>query len=116
MRKNHNHLRIYRKKSHLTQEDMVHVMGNKYDFTYLSKCENGSRATNIEILITYHLIFDTSIEKLLARKKESIRKAIIPQIQKRISTLRDTSNLSKSRYRIQNLENALTRLTQANHD
>ncbi|MCE1168996.1 MAG: helix-turn-helix domain-containing protein [Sphingobacteriia bacterium] len=58
-----NLLRTYRKKTELSIEDVSRLLGMP-DSSTLSRCERGYRKPNLEIIFTYHILFEVSVEKL----------------------------------------------------
>lgn len=70
----HNLLRTYRKKTELSIEDVSHLL-KMQDSSTLSRCERGYRKPNLEIIFTYHILFEVSIEKLFENEiKYTFRK------------------------------------------
>lgn len=67
----HNYLRVYRKKSRLTQGDLAYVL-DLGDYSNVSRWEHGQRQPNIETLLTYHLLFNLPIEMLFERQKNEM--------------------------------------------
>ncbi len=87
-----NLLRTYRKKTELSIEDVCHLLSMQ-DCSTLSRCERGLRKPNLEIIFTYHLLFDVSIEKLFeSEMKYTFRKIdknidpLLEELQKQNST------------------------------
>lgn len=79
-----NLLRTYRKKTELSIEDVSQLL-NMQDSSTLSRCERGYRKPNLEIIFTYHILFEVSIEKLFENEMkytfEKIAKNIDPLIE-----------------------------------
>lgn len=79
-----NLLRTYRKRTELSIED-VSMLLNMHDSSTLSRCERGYRKPNLEIIFTYHLLFEVSIEKLFENEMKytfgKISKNIDPLIE-----------------------------------
>lgn len=70
-----NLLRTYRKKTELSIEDVSQLL-NMQDSSTLSRCERGCRKPNLEIIFTYHLLFEVSIEKLFENEMKFIYRKI----------------------------------------
>jgi|WetSurMetagenome_2_1015567.scaffolds.fasta_scaffold284029_2 DNA-binding XRE family transcriptional regulator len=70
-----NLLRTYRKKTELSIEDVSQLL-NMQDSSTLSRCERGCRKPNLEIIFTYHLLFEVSIEKLFENEMKIIYRKI----------------------------------------
>jgi DNA-binding XRE family transcriptional regulator len=66
-----NLLRTYRKKTELSIEDVSQLL-DMQDSSTLSRCERGCRKPNLEIIFTYHLLFEVSIEKLFENEMKDI--------------------------------------------
>lgn len=106
----HNFLRIVRKRTQLTQVDIASILRIS-DFANVSRWEQGLRTPNIEILLGYHLLFDTPIEQLFDRQRYELKRIIIPRIEERIRHLKSMPEDPKVLNRIGFLGNILTRLT-----
>jgi len=70
-----NLLRTYRKKTELSIEDVSQLLSMQ-DSSTLSRCERGCRKPNLEIIFTYHLLFEVSIEKLFENEMKIIYRKI----------------------------------------
>jgi transcriptional regulator with XRE-family HTH domain len=77
-----NLLRTYRKRTELSIEDVSQLL-NMRDSSTLSRCERGYRKPNLEIIFTYHLLFEVSIDKLF----ENEMKYTFKKIEKNIDPL-----------------------------
>jgi DNA-binding XRE family transcriptional regulator len=79
-----NLLRTYRKKTELSIEDVSQLL-NMQDSSTLSRCERGCRKPNLEIIFTYHILFEVSVEKLFENEMKytfvKIAKNIDPLIE-----------------------------------
>ncbi|MEX0813171.1 MAG: helix-turn-helix transcriptional regulator [Chitinophagales bacterium] len=111
MRKLHNHLKVHRKKSSLSQKDISFLLGSRFDHSHVSKCESGLQDIHTNTLITYHLLLDVPIEQLIPHQRERIAKKILPQINKRIQRLQEEKPVPSTQNRIQFLKESLKRLT-----
>src|SRR5690349_16266076 len=106
----HNNLRMYRKRSQLTQTDIAFIM-KLSDYANISRWEQGYRQPNIEMLLIYHLLFDIPIESLFERQKHELRDFIGKRIGLLLGELKNLSSDAKAASRIAFLDSALTRLT-----
>lgn len=79
-----NLLRMYRRKTELSIEDVAQLL-NMRDSSTLSRCERGFRKPNLEVIFTYHLLFEVSIEKLF----ENDMKYVFKKIERNIDPLID---------------------------
>lgn len=79
-----NLLRTYRKRTELSIEDVSRLL-NMQDSSTLSRCERGFRKPNLEIIFTYHILFEVSVEKLFENEMKytfsKIAKNIDPLIE-----------------------------------
>lgn len=69
-----NLLRTYRKKTELLIDDISFLLSMK-DSSTLSRCERGWRRPSLEIIFTYNILFQVSVEKLFeSEAKDTLRK------------------------------------------
>lgn len=106
-----NYLRAYRKRSSLTQADIAFLM-KLPDYSNISRYEKGQREPNVEFLLVYHLLFNTSVESFF----EPQSGIMLPGLQKQIEILlANLRGINMSDPRIKSLEEALIRINQINH-
>jgi transcriptional regulator with XRE-family HTH domain len=108
----HNHLRIVRKRSRLTQLDIAFLL-ELSDYANVSRWEQGNRLPNIEALVAYHLLFDVPIEDLFERQKRDLAQSLCKRIALRLQSLTNQKQDRKTISRITFLNAALTKLTQS---
>ena len=99
-----NLLRTYRKKTELLIEDVSQLL-NMQDSSTLSRCERGFRKPNLEIIFTYHLLFEASIEKLFENDMKYTFKKIVKNIDPFIDRLKQQEPTRKVHARILFLKN-----------
>lgn len=104
-----NFLRIVRKRTQLTQIDIASIMKIS-DSANVSRWEHGMKNPGVEILLTYHLLFDIPIESLFDRQKQEMKEIIIPRIEERVRHLKALEQDPKIQSRINYLGSVLTRL------
>jgi len=104
-----NSLRLVRKRSQLTQIDLASILKIP-DFANVSRWEQGLKDPGIEVLISYHLLFNISIESMFDRQKSDLKKILIPRIQERINYLKGLEHDPKIQARIDCLVSILSRL------
>lgn len=109
-----NLLRTYRKKTELSIEDVSQLL-NMRDSSTLSRCERGYRKPNLEIVFTYHLLFEVSIEKLFENEMKYTFKKIAKNIDPLIENLQGQDRNRKSEARISFL-NSLKDLINARYE
>ena len=83
-----NLLRMYRKRTELSLEDISHLL-NMPDSSTLSRCERGYRKPNLEIIFTYHILFEVSVEKLFENEMKHTYAKIAKNIDSLIDELKD---------------------------
>ncbi|MBK9962479.1 MAG: helix-turn-helix transcriptional regulator [Saprospiraceae bacterium] len=105
-----NYLRMYRKKSPLTQSDMGFLVGIK-DISNISRYEKGQRQPTIEFLLNYHHIFEISIETFFEPQSELVKGQLTERIQMLILEIKKSNNTLKNTSRIKFLEQIIIRLT-----
>lgn len=105
-----NYLRIYRKKSPLTQSDIAFLL-HLPDYSNISRCEKGHRVPNIDLLITYHYLFKTPIESFFELQSNEILISLKQRIELLIKELKESSVAIHNGSRIKYLEDALASLS-----
>lgn len=109
-----NFLRLYRKRSSLTQADIAYLMGMP-GYSNISRCENGQRAASIELLLVYHHLFEASIETFYRQHSETTAKKILPRLIQLTEGLKGEKKTPKNLSRIRFLERVITRLSSNQH-
>jgi len=104
-----NFLRLFRKRSPLTQSDIAYLMGLSDD-SKISRCEKGLREPSTELLIVYHLLFNTSIESFFEYQSNVVRSSLLKRIGCLVDDLKQQKSNSHSAYRIGFLEQVSNRL------
>lgn len=104
-----NYLRLYRKRSPLSQSDIAHLL-QMPDVTRVSRYEKGQRAVNIEMLLMYHLLFRVSIEEFFEQDSNVVRANLLQRADSLISKLKNSPDFN-SKGRIKYLEEVIIRLT-----
>ena len=104
-----NYLRMYRKKSPLTQSDMGFLVDIKH-ISNISRYEKGQRKPSIEILITYHLLFNCPIESFFTQESEQVRQKLIPRLKELIQEIKKQQITLKDTPKINFLEEVIIRL------
>lgn len=106
-----NYLRVYRKRSSLTQADIAFLM-KLPDYSNISRYEKGQREPSIEFLLVYHLLFNTSVESFFEPQSGIMLPGLQKQIELLLNNLRSQNTTDP---RIKFLEEALIRINQMNH-
>lgn len=106
-----NYLRVYRRRTPLEQEDMQAISGAK-EISTISRYERGQREPTKEILLTYHHVFDTSIESFYALESKAMLPGLMERMKERIRALEKEDQITlKNTSKIKFLEQAIIRLT-----
>ena len=105
-----NYLRIFRKRSPLTQSDIAYLMSLS-EYSSISRYEKGQRTPSIEILLVYHLLFNASIEQFFEPELEIIHSNLLERMEKLIVDLKKVSSVQNNSSRIKFLELVINRLT-----
>lgn len=105
-----NYLRLYRKKSPLTQSDIAFLL-QLPDYSNISRCEKGHRVPNIDLLITYHYLFKVPIESFFELQSNEILVSLKHRIELLIKELKESSPPIYNGSRIKYLEETLISLT-----
>ncbi len=104
-----NYLKLYRKKSPLTQSDIAFLL-ELPDYSNISRYENGQRVPNIDLLITYHYLFKTPIESFFKLQSNEMLISLKQRIELLIKELEENSTALHNEPRIQYLQEALLSL------
>lgn len=105
-----NYLRVYRKRSGLIQEDISFLL-DLPDYSNISRYEKGLRTPTIELLLTYHHLFETPVESFFEQDSEIIKARLIPRLIELLSLLKKDQTTLKDTQRIRFLEQTIKRLT-----
>jgi transcriptional regulator with XRE-family HTH domain len=105
----HNYLRLYRKKSYLTQSDLIFILGVK-DNSLVCRWEQGERKPDVYTLLGYHLLFDIPIELMFDRQRSALIERLSQKIKLRIDYLKSNQPDGTAVKRIEYLHNILSRL------
>lgn len=105
-----NYLKVYRKRSGLIQEDIAFIL-DLPDYSNISRYEKGQRTPSIELLLTYHHLFDVPIESLFEQESEIIKLKLIQRLIQLVPELKKDQITLKSTQRIRFLEETIKRLT-----
>lgn len=106
----HNYLRWHRRKSSLTQEDLIFILGAK-DKSVVSRWEQGDRKPDVYTLLSYHLLFGIPIETMFERQRQALAKGISDRIRERMEYLKRSRPDGIALKRIAFLNEVLAKLT-----
>lgn len=104
-----NYLRLYRKRSPLTQSDIAYLL-QMPDVSNVSRYEKGQRNVNLMMLLAYHHLFRVSIEDFFEQDSYQVKINILDRATSLSTYLKDHQDLS-SESRIKYLEETIIRLT-----
>ncbi len=105
-----NYLRLYRKKSPLTQSDIAFLL-QLPDYSNISRYEKGHSVPNIDLLITYHYLFKTPIESFFELQSNEIVVSLKERIELLIKELKESALAVHNGPRIKFLEETLLSLS-----
>ena len=98
-----NSLRTFRKKTDITIEDICNLLSMQ-DCSALSRLERGHRKPNLEIIFTYHFLFDVSLEKLFEKEIRITLRKLDENIEPLINNLKTLNRSRRVKSRISFLE------------
>lgn len=105
-----NFLRLYRKRSPLTQSDIAYLL-ELPDDSNISRYEKGQREPGIGFLLVYHLLFDTTIESFFEYQSAEVKSSLVKRIESLNIELRKEPSNAKHISKIKFLEQVISRLT-----
>jgi len=109
MKNSYNQLRLHRKQHRLTQSDLAYLLNLK-DNSSISRCESGRRSPSVDILLGYHLLFDTQLGSFFVEQREHIKSRIISRIRPLMTLIENEPRTSKTLGRMEFLEDAFKKL------
>jgi len=89
-----NLLRTYRKKTELSIENISYLLSMQ-DSSTLSRCERGCRRPSLEIIFTYHILFQISIDKLFENEMRNTLRKIAENIDPLINKVLTEQDLTR---------------------
>lgn len=107
----HQHLRMFRKRTPLLQCDIAYLLSMREDSS-ISRWEKGERQPAIDMLLIYHLLFDIPMEHVFESQKLGLLDTVKARIRPLIERLQGSASDPKVGERIAFLQSALTRLQQ----
>ena len=106
-----NYLRTYRKQTQITQSDIAFLL-DKEDNSNLSRCEKGKRSPSMEMIMVYHLLFNTPVISFFTNQRDAVKQHLIRRIKELIDDLEREEPTENIQSRMEYLKSALSRLTQ----
>lgn len=103
-------LKTYRKQTQLTQSDMAFLLCRKQNGG-ICHAEGKHKTPSLQVLLLYHIVFDTPLEQLVQPHKETIHSLLKERLPLRIGSLKESKPTERKQSRIAFLEKTLTRLT-----
>lgn len=110
MRHDKNYLRVFRKKTDITQSDIGFLL-NQPDNIKICRYEQGERRPPMDMVLLYHLLFDVPVHSLFEIQRDNINEDLIVRIETLIKELKQREQSQRVKSRIAFLTGALTRLT-----
>jgi transcriptional regulator with XRE-family HTH domain len=106
-----NYLRTYRKQTQITQSDIAFLL-EKEDNSNLSRCEKGKRSPSLEMIMVYHLLFNTPVISFFTNQRDAVKQNLIRRIAELIEDLERQEPTENIQLRKEYLSQSLKRLTQ----
>lgn len=104
----HHDLRMHRKRSGITQDDLAYLFGLSA-YKTIVRWESGLRQPEVEHLLSYHLLFNVPLESLLSHHVVSVSTCLQKRLNERIAHLKQ-QNEDKEGRRISFMNSALESL------
>lgn len=111
----HNYLKLVRKRSRLTQQDLSSLFALA-DKSHVCRWEKGFRSPRIEELLLYHLLFEVPVEFLFERQQRELRQVLADRIMEHLRFLGTLQSEPKLHDRIAFLQTAHRRLSQSPYE
>jgi len=108
-----NFLRMYRKRSSVLLRDVAYLLN--MNTGNLSRYEKGHRDPTPDILLTYSVLFDTSVAHLLHQGYSKIKEQLIVRSNLLIAQLKG-ERPPKASLRIKYFSNVISRLQREEHE
>ena len=102
-------LRTIRKQHSITQTDVAYLLNLKRN-SNVSRYENGKRPPTIDVILAYHLLFETELGAFLTEHREHIKNRIVSRIVPRIAEIEREPFNPQAPNRIAFLKKTLNRL------
>ena len=110
-----NHLRSYRKHTDITQYDIAMLLQLKGN-TLVSRSEKGFRTPSLEMVVIYHLLFDTPLNALIANHIEVYKEQLLEGLPKLIEEIKRIDGSKNEQSRIDFLTGVIVRLSKTHHE
>lgn len=101
-----NYLVICRKRTALTQGDMVFLMGFT-DQSNVSRCEKGEQIPSLRMILMYSIVLNISVEDLFRGHRLRLIESAKERIKARIQELSERTSSKRNRKRILYLQKIL---------
>lgn len=112
MNPTYHSLRVFRKKSCLTQEDIATLLGTK-DISQICRLENSHTNPQIELCLLYHLLFNKPAQDFFPEQIIIIRKRLLIRIPNIIDELKCLKSSPLVEKKISFLSEVLINLSQS---
>lgn len=109
MKNIHHQLQGFRKQHRITQSDVAYLLNYK-NSAHICRSETGERSPTIDIILTYHLLFDTQLGSFFADRRATIKNRIVSRIKPLIAQIEHEQIKSANQGRIAFLKDVLVRL------
>ena len=109
-----NLLRLYRKRSGLTIADVAFLMDIS-NHSIISRYEKGYRTPSIELILMYHVLFDTEMDAFFDSHKERILQQLPIRLKRLIEQLNQNNETAKRTSRTKFLEEVYKRINERDY-
>lgn len=103
-----NYLKIFRKKSKLTQDDVAYIFGIQK--VSISRYEKGKRLPSLPIILLYHLIFNVPLYSLFKRMYVDYQEKVLKRTRELIELLDEDTTSPRVQERISYLQSVVNRI------
>jgi len=103
-----NYLKIFRKKSKLTQDDIAYIF--EIQKSSISRYEKGKRLPPLPIILFYHLLFNVSLSTLFKYMYFDYKQRVLKRTKDLIELLNEDSTSPRAQERISYLQNVVNRI------
>jgi transcriptional regulator with XRE-family HTH domain len=104
-----NYLRVHRRRSHLTQEELAFLFGY-LDQSIIGRLERDERVITLAVARACELIFGVESKEIFSALFENVDKGVVDRMQKLRERLSHGPPVSKTSAKLELLHNALSRV------
>lgn len=109
-----SYMRMYRKRFFLSQKDVAFLLGDIYS-SDVSRIEKGIVSPHVDVLLVYHLLFNTSVESFFTLRSRMIQPMLVENCKKLITAIKKDTykpHLKINEFKTSSLEEMIERLSE----